>query len=275
MIEVFPPIFAAASEGRRDLRVESSVESFVADVRAIRGYADVILVASLKRPGLLKLPTIDASILLREKLGVDAAPVIVVRDQDRLRFLSTVVTGLSGGLKSMMIVWGDSDWRRRVPSQLGFPGLSGALKEASQVRDRARSQCRFLAPVDLRRLFTSRGVSLAKERLDAGAGLLLAQPPTTDPAETFDSHANLIEKSGLEGKVLPNVFPFKDSQDVSECEKYFGWRLPKKLHEAAHEGESSLLGIEREVVRRLRSEHFPGVYVSTRGTPALARDILA
>jgi hypothetical protein len=201
--------------------------------------------------------------------------VLVVRDEDRLQLLSSVVAGLVGGLKSMMLAWGDADQPRRAPRLIRFGGLSEALEEASRIRDKARSRCRFFAPVDLRRLFTTDGVALAKARLAAGASLLLAQPPTTDAVETFDSHSKLIRTAGLGGRVLPNVFPFRNSLDVSECEKYFGWSLPKSLHEGAKEGESSLLGIQREVIRRLKSEGFPGVYISTRGTPAVARALLS
>jgi hypothetical protein len=275
VVEVFPPVFPAAVERGHDRELEETVDAYLREVRAIRGFADVVLVASLKRPDISSLPPTDTGILLRKRLGLDAAPVLVVRDQDRLQLLSSVVGVLVGGLRSMMLAWGDADLPRRSPKLMGFSGLGEALAEASQIREGARFRCRFFAPVDLRRLFTTGGVALAKERLAAGSDYLLAQPPTTDAADTFESHARLIRKAGLEGKVILNVFPFRGPQDVKECEKYFGWQLPKSLHENAVEGESYLLGVEKEVVRRMRSEHFPGVYLSTRGTPALARDLLS
>jgi len=274
VIEVFPP-FIPDAKGAPGSELQASVDSFVSEVKAIRGIADIVLVASLKSPPQPTLSTIEASLILRKKLGVDAAPVLVVRDQDRLQFLSSVVAGLVGGLKSMMLVWGDADLPRRSPRLIGFAGLSDALLEASRVREKARSRCVFLAPVDLRRLFTVGGSSLAKERVAAGATLLLAQPPTTDAEETFETHARLIAGAGLAGKVLQNVFPFRSPKDVSECETYFGWKVPQSVLEAAGEGEASVLAIQREVVRRLRAEHCPGVYVSTRGTPAVAKEILS
>jgi len=275
VVEVFPPIIPPAVDGGSPLRLADSMESYVGSIKEIQGIADVILVASLKKQDQMALPPIEAALHLRKKLGLDAAPVLVVRNENRLQLLSSVVEGLVGGLKSMMLVWGDSDLPRRSPLLLGFSGLSEALQEASQVRDKTRSRCRFFAPVDLRRLFTTAGVALAKNRLATGASFLLAQPPTTDAAETFDSHSKLIRTAGLEGKVLPSVFPFKNLLDVKECERYFGWRLPRELHEAAKEGGSSLLGTQSEVIRRLRSERFPGVYISTRGTPGLAKILLS
>jgi len=275
VVEVFPPTIPAAGVGGSDPEAKEPIESFVRSIREIRDLADVVLVASLKKPGLYTLPTIDSALRLRKKLGVDAAPVLLVRDKDRLQLLSSVVAGLVGGLKSMMLVWGDADKSLRPPTIIGFAGLSDALAKASEVREKARSRCLFFAPVDLRRLFTTAGVALARDRLKAGASMLLAQPPTTDADETFDSHSRLVAAAGLDGKVLPNVFPFRSPQDVSECEKYFGWRLPKRLHASAKEGEASLLATQKDVVRRLRSEHFPGVYVSTRGDPSYARTLLS
>jgi hypothetical protein len=274
VVEVFPPILPDAAGGQYS-RPEDSTEAFVRDVKKIRGVADVLLVASLKKPGPPRLSTVETAILLHKKLGLDAAPVLVVRGLDRLQLLSSVVAGLVSGLKSMMLAWGDADGPRRPPRPIGFSGLGEALAEATKVRERSKSSCRFFAPVDLRRLFTSGGVTLAKERLVLGASLLLAQPPTTDATETFDSHAKLIAKAGLGGRVLPSVFPFRDARDVLECERYFGWKLPKTLHEAAREGESSLQAVQRDVVRRLRSDRFPGVYVSTRGNPYLAKLLLS
>jgi len=275
VVEVFPPLFPGAAEDDREVQLRRSIDDFVGDVNAIRGVADVVVVASLKKPHFPALSTIEASLQLRRKLGLDAAPVIVVRDQDRLQFLSSAVAGLVGGLKSMVLVWGDPGEARRSPKLIGFAGLSEALSEATRISERGRSRCRLFAPVDLRRLVTARGVRIARERLSAGASFLLAQPPATDSAETFDYQSKLVRAAGLEGKVLLSVFPFRSSRDVIECERYFGWKLPKSLHAAAKEGESSLLQTQKEVVRRLRSEHFPGVYVSTRGNPAIAKEVLS
>lgn len=256
--------------------MEEKIERFVRGANSVRDLADLFLVADVKNPDLLKLSTIEASLMLQERLGVEAAPVIVVRDSNRLRFLSSVLTGISLGLKSMMLVWGD-----RYPAAAGtsnvrdFASLGEAIRQAATIRKRARVPTRFFAPVDLGMLGEAKGVGLARERLESGADLLLAQPPTTDPEATFDRHVSLLEEAGLKDRVLLNVFPFKGAKDVRDSERYFGWSLPRSLHDAARRGEPSLLEMEREVIRRTRSEGLPGVYVATRGVPSVARRLLA
>jgi hypothetical protein len=78
----------------------------------------------------------------------------------------------------------------------------------------------------------------------------------------------------MSDRILLNVFPFRDERDVAECERNFGWRLSKKLHRTAAAGGDSLVRSEREVVRRLREEGYPGVYLSTRGAPSIASKLL-
>jgi 5,10-methylenetetrahydrofolate reductase len=275
VVEVFPPLFPISHKENGSIGLEEKTERFVEEVRSIRDLADVFLVASLKNPEILKLSTSEAARLLQDRLRVQAAPVIVVRDMNRLQFLSTVLTGISLDFGSMMFAWGDN-----YPASAGatnvrdFSNLGEAIGEAGSIRNRARASTRFFAPVDVDRLGQEKGEALAKSRLIAGADYLLAQPPCFD-SDTLDRLVSGLEKSGIKDKVLLNVFPFKDSKDLDYCEKYFGWKFPKHFRELAVSGESALLREERDVVRRLRNEGFPGLYVSTRGNPSVARSLLS
>jgi 5,10-methylenetetrahydrofolate reductase len=276
VVEVFPPSFPISPSEDERINIEEKLERFVEEARSIRNLSDVILVADVKDPGILKLSTTEAAAVLSQRLGVAAAPVIVVRDSNRLMFLSRVLTAVSLELRAMMIVWGDAyPASARASNVRDFKSLAEAITQASSVRKRAHAATLILAPVDLESLASPNGVTLAKTRLKAGAEYLLAQPPTTDPLETFERHSNLLKESGLKDRVLLNVFPFRDGNDVERCERYFGWRLPRSLHEAADAGDSSLLKMEREVVRRLKEESFPGIYLSTRGTPNVVERLLS
>jgi 5,10-methylenetetrahydrofolate reductase len=275
IVEVLPPMFPISPEEKGSIGLEEKTERFVEGVRSIRDLADVFLVASVKKPELLKLSTIEAARILQERLRVQAAPVIVVRDMNRIQFLSTVLTVLSLDFGSMMIAWGDRyPTSAKATNVHDFPSLSEAIREADSIRTRARASTRFFAPVDLDRLNDTKGEALAKSRLRAGADYLLAQPPSFDLG-TLDKHVTLLEKSDTKDKVLLNVFPFKDRKDLDYCEKYFGWKFPKHFRELATSGESALLQEERNVARRLREGGFPGLYVSTRGNPSVARSLLS
>jgi 5,10-methylenetetrahydrofolate reductase len=275
VVEVLPPLFAA-SGGRKDrLITGAAMERFGEEARSIRDFADIILVANVKDLRRVKLDSVHAAVMLQEDFDLSAAPVIVVRDQNRPQFLSTVLTAISLGVNSMMIAWGDDyPESSRVSNVRDFPDLAGAIREATRIRTRARSPARFFAPIDLESLAYPKGVALARERLKAGADFLLAQPPTTDDGETFDRHDSLLEQSGLKGKVLPNVFHFKDDGDIRDYERMFGWRLPRELHLAA-KSEGRLSELERKVVRRLRTSGCAGVYLSTRGSPSIAERVLS
>ncbi len=275
VVEVFPPVFPSDRGARGPIPLEERMEMFVEEVRGIRQYADLVMVANIKDPGLVKLSTLEAALLLQDRLRVEAVPVVVVRDVNRLQFLSTVLTAMASGLSSIMLAWGDRYPRSAQTTNVhDFSSLAEALRESSKLRERARSSTTFLAPVDLDRLSGKAGVDLARGRISAGADLLLAQPPTTD-ARVLEAHSSLLRRVRLAERTLLSVFPFRDSADVRACERKFGWRLPRSLHEAAEGGESSLLEIERDVIRRLRSGGYPGVYVSTRGTPAVAARLLS
>jgi hypothetical protein len=74
---------------------------------------------------------------------------------------------------------------------------------------------------------------------------------------------------------LLNVFPFRDLDDVRECEAYFGWSLPDGLHRTAAKGQRALFDAEKDVVASIRGRGLPGVYLNTRGTPRIAERFLA
>ena len=276
VVEVLPPLFPSSRKKEDALHVDTRLQRFAEEIRAVRALADVFLVANVKDQAFLKLDPVHTATLLREVLGVDAAPVIVVRDQNRPRFLSSALTAISAELRWIMFAWGDEyPPSANAANVRDYDSLAKAIRDATLIRTRAHSLTRFFAPTDVEGLSTPEGLSLAKERIRAGADMLLAQPPTTDAEATFDRHVSLVEKAGLKGRVLLNVFPFRGASDVRRYERMFGWKLPKELHAAAAKGESNLEERGREVVRRLRSEGHPGVYLTTRGNPAIARRLLA
>lgn len=234
-----------------------------------------MLVADIKNPSLLKFSTIEGASLLEERANVKAAPVIVVRDSNRVQTLSAILTAFGLGLKNVMLVWGDRyPDTAHAKNAYDFPSLSSVVSEARAISRRTRAQARIFAPVDLQSLKTARGIRLADERLKAGADFLLAQPPTTDAGENLAQHSAIVESAGLKGRVLLGVFPFRDRKDIVECSKYFGWSLPRSLYSKAREGEAELLAEAREVARGVRRAGFPGVYLSTRGVPSVAKSVL-
>ena len=270
-----PPLFPTSNEGGVPLEIDSETERFTAMVGAMRPHADVFLVANVKDPALMKLDPVQTATMLREVLGVDAAPVLVVRDQNRPRFLSAALTGIHAELRWMMIAWGDDfPPSAKATNVRDYSSLAGAIRDAAAVRSRANSPTKFFAPVDIRTLASPAGVKVAKGRLRAGADMLLAQPPTTDN-DAYASHTSLVERAGLKDRVLLNVFPFKDAQDIRRCEGMFGWRFSKKLHEAAAEGGEALSKLGSGVIRRLRSEGYPGVYVTARRDPKVPERLLS
>ena len=274
VVEVFPPLFPSSRRKEDHIDFEHSLERFLDGVRTVRTHADVILIADVKNTKLLKFSALEAAALLKERLRVEVAPVLVARDSNRPRFLSSVLTGMSMELDYLMFAWGDVyPSAARATNVRDFRSLAEALREADLLRTRARAATRFFAPVNVEGLATPGEVARARGRLRAGADYLLAQPPTSD-VEALDRHANLLLQAKLKDRVLLNVFPFRDLKDVMECETYFGWRLPESLHRTAERGGRALLEAEREVVVALRDRGFPGVYLNTRGTPAVAERLL-
>ena len=274
VVEILPPLFPASRDKGDHIDIEQKIERFLEEARSIREHADLVLVADVKDPRMLKFSTLQAAAMIKDRLRMDAAPVIVARDFSRLQLLSTVLTGLSLDLPYMMLAWGD-DYPRNARSTnvRDFGTLEDAIREAALIGTRARAATKLVAPVNLTSLATPRGLSTARGRLRAGAEYLLAQPPTTDP-ETFVAHASMLERADLKEKVLLNVFPFRDAADLKNCESYFGWRLPKRLHRASSEGGGTLFELESDVIRSLRSGGFPGVYLNTRGIPGVAEALL-
>jgi 5,10-methylenetetrahydrofolate reductase len=272
IIEVFPPMFPGS--GKDPIDLEGKVAKLVAEMWNIKSLFDLTLVANVKNPVKVKLSTIISASLLQSNLRINAVPSIVARDENRLQLASSVLTAIELGLHGMMLVWGD-----RYPAEAhatnvrDYHSLAEVIREAAGLRRRAGSDIRILAPVDLRLLRNKSGIELARSRLRAGAQFLLAQPPTTDAA-TLDVHLSRLETTGLKKRVMLNVFPFRDGEDVRHCEEYFGWKLPKALHTLATRGRNALLDEARDVQERIRAAGLPGVYVSTRGTPAVAKDIL-
>ena len=274
VVEVFPPLYPSSRRKEDRIDFEHGLERFLDDTRRVRARADLLLVADVKDTKLLKFSTLQAAALVKEILRMEVAPVLVARDSNRPQFLSTILTGLSLKLDYLMFAWGDP-----YPSAAGatnvrdFQSLTEVIREAAVLRKRARAATRFLAPIDVERLSRPGEAGRAKERLRAGAEYLLAQPPTTD-IQALDRHAKLLQAANLRDRVLLNVFPFRDSKDVRECEANFGWRLPKSLHSTALKGGKALFEAEREVIVALQEGGFPGVYLNTRGTPATAERLL-
>jgi 5,10-methylenetetrahydrofolate reductase len=273
VVEVFPLRFNVVGDPAWQL--SRRLDRYVDEVRHIRAYADYVVVADVKDASRLQLSTVMSASLLKERARVRALPVINVRDSNRVGVITSIITAFSLGLDGVTLVWGDRYARGEgVRNVYDFKSLAELIRTTKRLSDRAGVDCTVLAPVDLSRLGTKRGIALARGRLAAGADFLLAQPPTTDPGVSVDRDAALLRKSRLMGKVLPGVFPFRSRKDIASVSVRFGWEVPRSLVEIARGGEGRLLEQAAEVARRLKREGFPGVYVSTRGRPELARSIL-
>jgi len=275
VVEIFPPLFPYSQRKGGRIDLGHSVERFIDQGRSVRKFADIVLVADVKNPKLVKLSTIEAAAMLRERARLDAAPVLVVRDFNRRQFLSAVLTALSLGLGHLMLAWGDDYPARSGATNVrDFASLAQSIREAELLRKRAAAPTKFLAPVNVELLSSRAEAARARGRLRAGAEYLLAQPPTTD-LEVLERHLSLVRGANLQDSVLLNVFPFRDSTDVGECETYFGWSLPDSLHRIAEKGPRALLEAEKDVVRSIRNRGLPGIYLNTRGTPSLAERFLS
>ena len=272
VVEVFPPLIRT-TEYRNAPDLGERVNSFVNEVRRIKEYADLVLVANLRDPQLTTVSTVSAAALLKQRAGVDAAPVIVARDANQNEIASTILGAYAWGLGSLMLAWGDRRGRG-ARNVYDFASLSSAISKAEDLAAFYDGKKRILAPVNIDLLSSRKGLRLAKSRISAGADLLLAQPPTSDSNEAMDAHLALLDDAGIRKKVLLGVFPFRDLRDIVRCERLFGWRLPPSLKGRADSGSFSPIDEARAVVRRLRKEGLPGVYLSTRGSPDVARQVL-
>jgi 5,10-methylenetetrahydrofolate reductase len=275
IIEVFPPNFSVDPAKEPLIGIKQKLRDMVARVRKIGDLADAILVADMKDPGRLQLASIYTAAILKEELGAEVIPVIPTRDMNRKAIRTMFLTCLSLGLESISLVWGDrykdGDGSKNV---YDFRSLAETIAEARAIADRADVNATIFAPVDITALRGPRGLKIAEARLKAGADVLLAQPPTSDLSRTLDRHVAELRKNGLEKRVLHNIFPFRNREDIEACRERFGWNLPPELDKIALEGERKLLKEARAVADALRERGLPGVYVSTRGKPELARYIL-
>lgn len=274
IVEIFPPVFSVSEEVEPSIGLRQKTRDFVERVGRIKHLADSFLVADVKDPTRMKLPTVLSASILRERAGVDAIPVITARDSNRVAIVSSLLSAFAYGLTSVMLVWGDSYDGQGPKNVYDFRSLSDAIELARDLARRCGISCRFLAPVNIHTLGTKRGLALARGRLASGADMLLAQPPTTDSVSALQEHAGLLTKAGLDERVLLNVFPFRDLEDIETCRRKFGWKLPRRLDSIGRRGESALLLEAKRVADAIERLGLPGVYVTTRGRPEVARFIL-
>ncbi len=226
--------------------------------------------------GRLKLSSIYTAAMLKRELDTEVIPVIAARDGNRSAVRALFLSALSYGLDSVMLVWGDRYNEGEGSANVyDFPSLSVVIKEMRELAERADVKATILAPVNIATLGTKKGDEIASSRLKNGADCLLAQPPTSDVTQTLPSQVKILEEKKLKKRVLLNVFPFRDKEDIEACRKRFNWNIPPALDKMAEEGgEARLLKESRSVVEKMRNDRLPGVYVSTRGRPELARFIL-
>lgn len=276
MVEIFPPNFSAETAKEPLLGLRQKTQDVVSRVRKVENLVDCFVVADMKDLGRLKLSSIYTAAMLKQELDTEVIPVIAVRDTNRSGVRTLFLTALSYGLDSVMLVWGD----RYVDGEgsanvYDYPSLSEAIKEMRGLADRANIGATILAPVNVATLETKKGASIAASRLESGADCLLAQPPTSDVSVAFPEHLRLLDGKKLRQNVLLNVFPFRDKADIEACRARFGWKIPDVADRLADEGgEARLIKESKMVVEKMRENRLPGVYVSTRGRPELARFIL-
>jgi 5,10-methylenetetrahydrofolate reductase len=276
IIEVFPPNFSADETKEPLIGLSQKTRDLIAKVKMIENLADAILVADVKDLGRLKLSSLFAAALLKSEIGVEAIPVITARDMNRAAIKTMILTSLAYDLDSIMLVWGDKynsdDDSKNV---YDYQTLSGTLADARALSIRADRNLTLLAPIGITSLEAERGQEMAMSRLSKGADCLLAQPPTSDVHYTFPKHLDTLAKCELTSRIMLNVFPFRNKEDLDACRTRFGWELPDELDKIAKEGEARLLKECRILVDKMIEKKLPGVYVSTRGKPELARFILA
>ncbi len=274
-MEVFPPTFSAEERKEPLLGLRQKTADLVARVRKVENLADAIMVSDLKDLDRLKLSSVFTAAILKEELGVEVFPVITARDMNRPAFRATILTSITLGLDSMMLVWGDRFGSKdNAKNVYDYAGLADVISDARSLSDRSDCNATIVAPVDLSLLESQRGVEMATSRLSGGADFLMAQPPTTDVVHTLGSQLNTLERTRLKTKVMLNVFPFRNKDDMDSCRARFGWKIPPEMDELAKQGQASLLRAARQVVDKIRELDLSGVFVSTRGRPELARFIL-
>jgi 5,10-methylenetetrahydrofolate reductase len=276
VVEIFPPNFSSETAKEPLLGLRQKTQDIVARVKKVENLADCVLVADMKDLGRLKLSSIYTAAMLKRELDTEVIPVIAARDSNRSAVRTLFLSALSYGMDSVMLVWGDKYNEGEGSSNVyDYPSLSVVIKEMRELADRANVRATILAPINLATLGTKKGDEMALSRVRSGADCLLAQPPTSDISQTLPEQVKKLEQKDLKRRVLLNVFPFRDKEDIDACRKRFGWNIPSSLDRMAEEGgEARLLRESRSVVEKMRTDRLPGVYVSTRGRPELARFIL-
>jgi 5,10-methylenetetrahydrofolate reductase len=274
IVEVLPPSFDADGTREPLLGLDQKTRDFVSRVRKVEELADAFLVADPMDFGRLRLSSIYSAAVLKRELGVEAVPAMTARDVNRVAARDTFLTALACGLDTVFLAWGDKYIGEEARNVHDFASLGEMIREFKQLSRRANVQASLLAPVDITSLSTERGLRLARSRLKSGASFFLAQPPTSEATVVLKKHEEALALRGLREKVLLNVFPFRSLVDIESCRSRFGWEIPRKLEEVAVRGEASLLKEARRVVEEIRNARLPGVYVSTRGRPELARYVL-
>lgn len=276
VVEIFPPNFSAEAAKEPLLGLRQKTQDVVSRVKKVENLVDCFVVADMKDLGRLKLSSVYTAAMLKRELDTEVVPVIAVRDSNRSAVRTLFLTALSYGLDSVMLVWGDKYGEGEGSANVyDYPSLSDAIREMRELADRANVDATILAPVNIAALDTKKGASIASSRLDSGADCLLAQPPTSDVSVALPEHLRLIDSKKLKENVLLNVFPFRDKADIDACRARFGWKIPDVADKLAEEGgEARLIKESKTVVERMRESRLPGVYVSTRGRPELARFIL-
>jgi 5,10-methylenetetrahydrofolate reductase len=276
MVEIFPPNFSAEMAKEPLLGLRQKTQDIVARMKKVENLADCILVADMKDVGRLKLSSVYTAAMLKQELDIEVIPVIGARDNNRSAVRTLFLSALSYGLDSVMLVWGDKYGDGEGSSNVyDYPSLSSVIKEMRELADRANVKATILAPINVGTLGTQKGDEIASTRVKSGADCLLAQPPTTDVSQTLPKHVKILEEKKLNKRVLLNVFPFWGKEDIESCRKRFNWDISAALDKMAEDGgEPRLLKESRLVVEKMRQERLPGVYVSTRGKPEIARFIL-
>jgi 5,10-methylenetetrahydrofolate reductase len=276
VVEIFPPNFSAEAAKEPLLGLRQKTQDIISRVRKVENLADCLVVADMKDLGRLKLSSIYTAATLKQELDIEVIPVIAVRDANRSGVRTLFLSALSYGLDSVMLVWGDKYNEGEGSANVyDFRSLSQAIAEMRALADRANVGATILAPVNVASLDTKKGAGIAASRIESGADCLLAQPPTSDVSVSLPAHLRLVENAGLRSSVLLNVFPFRDKDDIQACRVRFGWKIPDVADRLAEEGgEARLIKESKMVVEKMRENRLPGVYVSTRGRPELARFIL-
>jgi 5,10-methylenetetrahydrofolate reductase len=272
IVEVFPPSFNIDAGTEPSFAVRQKMRDLIEKVKRIERFTDYVLVADVKDASRIKLSTLYTATQIQMNANIRAVPVITARDMNSVAVRTQIITAISSGVEALMLAWGDK-YKDEAANVYDYKSLSEMILEANNIAKRCGKEILIMAPVNLSTLEKEGGFKLTKERLDSGASLLLAQPPTTD-FKALEKHSRIISEKKLERFVLPNIFPFRDKHDIISCRERFGWELSEELESIADGGEVELLRKAREIAERIREEGFPGIYVSTRGRPEIARYIL-